>query len=284
MLEELFHFAREGLSTWHEARVPHRASLIFDEGFCEQYARATHLSDFRVIQAFVLERALAAIPQQGEALDVACGPGLLLGEFARRRPGVAFTGIDLSPAMLDQARRHIEHERIDNVRLLEVDMAHLPEHFAQRSFDAITWTFGLHYCPTAEQALATLNGMADLLRPGGAFFLVDLARFKREDTWRWFSNKYDRAHGDQFFQEIRDSYLASFSRDELADLLRQSRFSGITQEWSYLFPVLLLAHNRRADRTMPTLTSEPIHLPWRQRLKHATLRRLYALSALRSPI
>ncbi len=159
-----------------------------------------------------------------------------------------------------------------------------PEHFAQRSFDAITWTFGLHYCPTAEQALATLNGMADLLRPGGAFFLVDLARFKREDTWRWFSNKYDRAHGDQFFQEIRDSYLASFSRDELADLLRQSRFSGITQEWSYLFPVLLLAHNRRADRTMPTLTSEPIHLPWRQRLKHATLRRLYALSALRSPI
>lgn len=280
MLEELFYFARERLASGHRERIPHHASLMFDEVFCEQYARATRVSDFRVIQAFVLERVLAGLPRHGEALDVACGPGLLLGEFARRRPGIAFTGLDLSPAMLALAQRHLDDEQISNVRLIEGDMARLPEIFGERRFDAITWTFGLNYCPTPEQALATINAMADLLKPGGAFFLVDLARFKREETWRWFSEKHDRDHGDSFLRETTESYLAAFSLDEFTQLLRRSRFSGLTQEWSHLFPVLLLAHNRGLGRSSP----EPVGLPWRARMKYATLRMVFRARGVRSPL
>ncbi|SBT03469.1 putative O-methyltransferase [Candidatus Accumulibacter aalborgensis] len=271
MLDDLFYFFREGLTEWKDERVPHRASLNFDADYCEQYTRASHLSDFRVLLAVVLERALAGVPLHGQALDLACGPGVLLGELAGQRPGMAFVGIDLSRAMLAEAERHIQHEHIANVRLMQGDMAHLPEIFGEQRFDLITWTFGLHYCPTAQQALATLNAAADLLRPGGTFFLVDLVRFKREATRRWFAHKYDREHGDSFFAEIQESYLASFSPTELADLLSKSRLRGMTMEWSRLFPVILFAHNRGVHEISPV----HLDLPWRQRLKRAALRAVF---------
>ncbi len=253
---------------------------MFDADFCDQYARAARFSDFRVLLAFVLERALAGVARQGDALDVACGPGVLLGEFARQRPGMEFVGLDLSPAMIGHAQRHMLDEHIPNVQLICGDMGRLPEIFGPRRFDFITWTFGLHYCPTPEQALATFDGVAHLLRPNGVFFLVDLVRFKKESTRRWFSNKYDRDHGDSFFQEIKESYLASFSPTELISLLRKSCLSGLTLEWSRLFPVLLFAHNR-GDCRIPLA---PMDLPRHQRVKRAALRAVYNLSAGRSAI
>ncbi|WP_301100312.1 class I SAM-dependent methyltransferase [Propionivibrio sp.] len=280
MLEELYCFTRERLTTWRQPRVPRRVSWISDEVFCEQYVSACRDSDFRVIQAFVLERVLAGLPQHGEALDVCCGPGLLLGEFARRRPNVAFTGLDVSPAILALAQQHLEQEKITNVRLLEGNMARLPEIFGDRRFDSITWTFGISYCPTSEQALATINAMADLLKPGGFFFLVDLARFKREATRRWFSEKHDRDHGQHFLEETTATYLAAFAPEELTQLLRASRFSGLTQEWSKLCPILLLADNRGSGQTSPV----QIDLPWRERLKYAMLRRILNGAGVRSSL
>ncbi len=271
MFEELYYFTREWLTPSHPPRTPHSASLIFDRVFCEQYVTASLVSDFRIIQAFVLHRALAGIPLHGEALDVACGPGLLLGEFAQQRPGVTFTGLDLSPAMLSLAQHYFERERITNVRLIEGDMTHLAKIFGDRRFDSITWTFGLNYCTTPQQALATLNAMADLLKPGGTFFLVDLARFKREETWRWLSEKHDRAHGERFLKETTDSYLAAFSLNEFTQLLRRSHLSGMFNEWSYFFPMLLIAHNQGSDSS----SSERPLLTWRDRMKYAALRTIF---------
>lgn len=277
MLDDLFHFAREGLAARRSARIAHRSSSILDEEFCEQYARAARDSDFRVLQAYLLDRALASLPRQGEALDVGCGPGVLLAEFVRHRPAVHFTGLDLSPAILRQARLHLHDQGIANVRLVCADMGQLANVFPERSFDWISWTFGLHYCTSPAQALSMLDDMARLLRPGGGFFLADLVRFRRESTREWFANKYDRAYGERFFREIRDSYLAAFSADELADLLQRSRLTEVTLERSRLFPVLMFAYTG-SGRTMRGQT----RLTAGQRTKHAILRRLFALSAVRS--
>lgn len=249
-----------------------------DQTFCAQYESAIHSSDFGVFYAYILERALGSVPQSGSGLDIACGPAILLSEFARRRPDMTFTGVDLSHAMLEQARRNVEKQGLANVRLLYGNMSDLPEILGDETFDWVTCTFSLHYSRDADQALAVLDGVARVLRPGACFFLADLTRFKREVTRQWFANKYDRGVGEEFFREILDSYLASFSLEEFMDLLQQSRLSGGTVEWSCLLPVLVVAHNLHPGRR----TRERVDLSWLQRLKHGLLRSVLRLSAVRS--
>ena len=47
---------------------------------------------------------LAAAPQTGSAIDIGCGAGGTSIALARSRPGLAITGIDLSPALVATAR------------------------------------------------------------------------------------------------------------------------------------------------------------------------------------
>jgi SAM-dependent methyltransferase len=48
---------------------------------------------------------LAVAPEQGAALDVGCGAGSTALALAAQRPGLAITGLDLSPALVEVARR-----------------------------------------------------------------------------------------------------------------------------------------------------------------------------------
>ena len=88
-------------------------------------------------------------------LDVATGPGYVAGAAAWR--GASVVGIDFSPAMLAEARRH--HPAID----FQVgDAEALPFHDA--SFDAVVMSFGLLHLGRPDQALAEAHRV---LRAGG---------------------------------------------------------------------------------------------------------------------
>src|SRR6476659_10332269 len=88
-------------------------------------------------------------------LDVATGPGALPAEAATR--GVRPVGIDLSPQMIEQARRL--HPTID---FREADVESLP--FADHTFDAVVCAFGLGHFPRPEAAVAEC---VRTLLPGG---------------------------------------------------------------------------------------------------------------------
>lgn len=109
-------------------------------------------------RAWVSERA------SGDVLEVAIGTGLNIPFYAAD-PQV--TGIDLSPAMLDIARkRAVDADR--NVNLREGDAHRLP--FEDESFDTVVCTFSLCNIPDLHQAL---KEMRRVLRPGGRLALVD---------------------------------------------------------------------------------------------------------------
>jgi ubiquinone/menaquinone biosynthesis C-methylase UbiE len=78
-------------------------------------------------------------------LDVCCGPGYLAGAAAAR--GMAAIGIDISPAMVDEARR-----RFPDAEFHVADAEDLG--FPDRSFDAATCAFGLLHLPDARGAIA----------------------------------------------------------------------------------------------------------------------------------
>jgi SAM-dependent methyltransferase len=88
-------------------------------------------------------------------LDVATGPGALAGAAASR--GALPVGIDLSPQMLELARR-----RHPAISFHEADVEHLP--FPDDTFDAIVCAFGLGHFPQPE--IAVTESVRTLL-PGG---------------------------------------------------------------------------------------------------------------------
>jgi ubiquinone/menaquinone biosynthesis C-methylase UbiE len=118
----------------------------------------------------ILERVLRITqPQAGDsALDVACGPGLLVCALARRVNHA--TGIDLTPAMLDQARRTQKEQGIDNVSWDRGDVAAMP--YRDHTFDIVTCRFAFHHFP---QPLPVLREMRRVCRLGGCVLVVDSA-------------------------------------------------------------------------------------------------------------
>jgi ubiquinone/menaquinone biosynthesis C-methylase UbiE len=91
----------------------------------------------------------------GELLDVGCGGGAHAAAFAER--GWSVTGVDVSPAQLELARRR-------GVEVHEADAAELP--FEDESFDAAVSMF-TH--TDVEDFAAMVLETARVVRPGGPF-------------------------------------------------------------------------------------------------------------------
>lgn len=110
---------------------------------------------------------LIGIRPDDELLDIACGPGSLTLELA---PHLAkATGLDITPAMLDQARAAQAQTGIDNVEWIEGDGARLP--FADGAFSLVTCSAAFHHF---ERPAVILAEMARVCRTGGRIVVSDV--------------------------------------------------------------------------------------------------------------
>lgn len=109
----------------------------------------------------VAERLVDAVaPSAGqEMLDVATGSGNVAIPAASR--GAKVTGLDLTPELLEVARRRAQENGVQ-VNFIEGDAEALP--FADGSFDVVTSCFGVIFAPRHEQAASELVRVA---RAGG---------------------------------------------------------------------------------------------------------------------
>ena len=103
----------------------------------------------------------------GEVLEVAVGTGR---NFPFYPEGVRLTGIDLSPVMLEIARKKADELGLD-ADLREGDAQELP--FPDASFDAVVCTLSLCNIPDDRRAVAE---MKRVLRPRGRLLLLDHVR------------------------------------------------------------------------------------------------------------
>lgn len=94
-----------------------------------------------------------------EMLDVATGAGNVAIPAARA--GARVTGLDLTPELLEAARRRASEEGLQ-IDFVEGDAEALP--FADGSFDRVSSCFGVMFAPRQRQAAAELVRVA---RPGG---------------------------------------------------------------------------------------------------------------------
>lgn len=102
------------------------------------YAKAPTINNEEILQ-----RGVAACDPQpnDDVLDVACGPGILTCALAQKVKHA--TGIDLTPAMLEQARQLQAEKQLTNMTWMEGDVTHLP--FADGSFTLVTCRYAFHH-------------------------------------------------------------------------------------------------------------------------------------------
>ena len=97
----------------------------------------------------------------GEAvLDVGTGTGVVA--LTAARAGARVTGLDLTPALLAQARVNAGIAALDSITWTEGDAENLP--YADASFDVVLSQFGHMFAPRPERTIAEMHRV---LKPGG---------------------------------------------------------------------------------------------------------------------
>lgn len=109
-------------------------------------------------------------------LDVGTGDGTYALAAAAR--GASTVGIDVSEAMLTQARRRANEKGVD-VDWRIADALALP--FSDRSFDVVVAVTILCFVHDAERAIAE---MARVLKPDGRLVMGELGRWNAWAAWR----------------------------------------------------------------------------------------------------
>jgi ubiquinone/menaquinone biosynthesis C-methylase UbiE len=111
--------------------------------------------------------ALAQAGPDDTSLDVACGPGLLACAFAHVVRHAA--GIDLTPAMLEQARKSQMEQSLSNLSWQQGDVTALP--YPDAHFSIVSSRYAFHHLPNP---LAVLKEMKRVCKPGGRVVVADM--------------------------------------------------------------------------------------------------------------
>lgn len=140
-------------------------SLILDQ-FTRQAAAFNSAAPIASEAALRMIVDAAGARPEDSVLDVACGGGLVARAFA---PHVrAVTGIDMTPAMLDQARQAAAEQGLANTVWRQGDATTLP--YPDANFTIVVTRFSFHHF---LDPAAVLREMVRVCAPGGRIVVVD---------------------------------------------------------------------------------------------------------------
>jgi ubiquinone/menaquinone biosynthesis C-methylase UbiE len=162
-----------------------------------------------------LRRIVAMAEAGGDdtALDVACGPGLLVCAFAKVVRHAM--GIDVTPEMLEQARLEQKRTGLENVTWQLCNIPPLP--FADQTFSIVTSRFALHHL---LDPLAVLKEMRRVCLPGGRIVIADSAPSP------------EKADAFNAMERLRDpSHVRAMPVEQLRGLFREAGLAEPRQEF-----------------------------------------------------
>ncbi len=165
-------------------RTEEQRQLILDQ-FTRQAVPFAEMPAHSNDEANLLLIDMAQVGPEDTVLDVACGPGLVgcaLAEVARH-----VTGIDLTPAMIEQAQVRQRSMGLANLTWLVGDAVPLP--FPDASFSAVVTRYSFHHFLEPKVVLAE---MVRVCRPGGGsqsstYSPAAQSRPRHTTEWRSFA-------------------------------------------------------------------------------------------------
>ncbi len=130
----------------------------------EAFASSPRIVDREALDLLLKETGAAS---SDDSLDVACGAGVVACHFASVVRSAS--GIDITPAMIEQAKAREKDAGLTNVRWDIGDVKHLP--YPDGSFSIVTSRYAFHHMPDPEPVL---REMVRVCRPGGVVAVCDI--------------------------------------------------------------------------------------------------------------
>ena len=178
-------------------------------------------------------RILEGISPEDDLLDLGCGNGELAHELARCGHAGSYTGLDFSPALLEQASAN----QPPNFRFVQADLSS-PDWDAAVTgnlYDAVLLFAVLHHIPGIELRQQVLCKVKALLAPNGRFvhsewqFLNSPRLVSRIQPWEAIGLSQSDVDPGDYLLDWRQGgqglrYVHHFSEDELRGLAEAAGF------------------------------------------------------------
>jgi len=157
----------------------------------------------------ILKAHIAPI-RNAQVLDMACGTGGAIPHFD---PTNAYTGLDLSYAMLRQAVKKAKKKGFPTCRLIEGNAEDLP--FEKASFDLVLMDTALHMIPRYDTAISEAGRV---LKKDGTFFCATPAvgiHRAFDSNWEKIAGKRElHSLTEQDISDVCTKHALSYSRAE----------------------------------------------------------------------
>lgn len=165
--------------------------------------------------------AATAITPDDTVLDVACGPGVTTCDLADVARHV--TGIDITVAMIEQAKKLQQERELSNVTWHVNAVPPLP--FDDETFSLVFTRYSFHHFP---DPLSVLKEMARVCKSSGRVVVVDV-----------FMTTEEQADAYNHMEKLRDpSHVRALLLGELTGLYREVGLGSPTIQF-YKLPVML---------------------------------------------
>jgi arsenite methyltransferase len=268
-------------------RTPEPTLVMDDVDQVEAYTQAGRESGVMApVYLFHATQICQAIDSGDHVLDLACGPANQLCMIARLNPDCRFTGIDLSPTMLDQARALATEMGLSNVNFTAGSITDLSG-FGDRSVDCIMSTMALHHLPDFDSLRCTMKESARILKDGGGLYLADFGRLKRGDSIEYFASQYkDRQH-PLFTLDYLNSLHAAFTLQEYERACAEAfgRRAKVFSTWMVPYMLATRTPPRRAlpPRLAQALGGIQADLPDYHKRDFSDLKTFFSLGGVKTP-
>jgi ubiquinone/menaquinone biosynthesis C-methylase UbiE len=199
--------------------------------------QASHRSAEAAIAAAV---SYSGVTAKDTVLDVACGPGVLSCAFAKVASHV--TGIDTTPAVLEQAKQLQISSGLKNITWQAGDVYRMP--FGDASFSLLITRYAFHHF---EYPQLVLGEMVRVCEPGGHCVIIDSAP------------PPEKAHAFNAIEKRRDpSHTRALTPEQVASLVEEEGLS-IVRRHLYAWEVTaesLLARSFPANEDRTRISAE----------------------------
>jgi ubiquinone/menaquinone biosynthesis C-methylase UbiE len=191
------------------------------EGSVARWYEKTTRKDYEEYRQLAV-RFAAGLPEGGDVLEVAPGPGFLSIEMAKTG-GLRVTGLDISKTFVELAGRNADQVGVQ-VDFQNGNASKMP--FADQSFDFLVCRAGFK---NFSDPVGALREMRRVLRPGRKGVVIDL----RRDTSMEEINKYVEGLGLSLLSALFTKFTFRFmllkrayTQPEFKAMLRQVPFAS----------------------------------------------------------
>ena len=189
------------------------------------YAEADFSDSNALFVASFIQR-FPDLSQNGQLIDLGCGPADICVRISEELPGWNLTGLDAGENMLRRAKAAIAATGKQNQ--IKLRLSYLPDDQLQAgTFDAIISNSLLHHLPEPQTLWDTI---ARIGHSGAAISVMDLARPESEAKARALVETYSGDAPEILKEDFYNSLLAAYEPKEIAKQLQKAGLGHLTLE------------------------------------------------------